>query len=244
MNKLIVISLALNGYQFTYRQHLKTHKAYAKRIGAEYLLVSKPTVSKLGVECCWLKLHLARKALAQGFENVLLVDADAIVTDDAPDIRQNLVQGKHVYMAKGYTKRFNSGVMLINNHSDAIDFLNQIIGNRLRTIPEEDSVGWGENGHVIYYAKQSNIVAELNCVWNNTYKKGITDYIRHQNHGPFRTSTFKRLLHKALAAASRTFVRFTTQYQELPSQRIPSSWFYQELENIIARYPVLGGKAN
>lgn len=242
MGKLLVISLALNGYQYTYRKHLSTHKAYADRIGAQYLLVSKPFISKLGVECCWLKLHLARQALCQGFDNVLLLDADAAVSEQAPDIRDNLVAGKYVYMAKGYTNRYNSGVMLLANHSSTIDFLDCVIGNRLKPIPAEDSVGWGENGHIIYYAKQSGIVKELNCVWNNTYKKGIEDYIRHQNHGPFRTSAAKRMLHKVLAMLSRAFVRYTVSHPKLSANRIPSSWFYDEFENIVACYPLLQKK--
>ena len=243
MNKdLLIISLALNGYQLTYRKHLATHKRYAEEMGAEYLLISKPFISKLGVECCWLKLHAARQALRLGYKNVLILDADAWVNEHSPDIRENIVAGKYIYMAKGYTQRFNSGVMLLNNSPACLRFVDTIINNRIYEIPEEDSVGWGENGHVIHFAKHSSIVKELDCVWNNTYKADINDFIKHRNHGPLRTSFMRKMLHKSLAMASRTFIRTTNKLTHNSTKRIPSSWFRQELEMIIQAYPILQQK--
>lgn len=244
MRRFLIISLALNGYQFTYRNNLKTHKVYAKKLGADYLLVSKPWVSKLGVECCWLKLHLAKRALELGFDNVLLLDADAWVNIHCPDIRQELRPNKHMYMAKGYSERFNSGVMLLNNHRSCIDLINQIIDNRLISVPEEDSVGWGENGHVIYFSKSSRIVQEISECWNNTYRNDDMDYIRHQNHGPLRTGFSKRMLHKLLAMTSRGYIKLYALFDKNEQHHIPKSWFDDEVQHIVSRYAILRTQVN
>ena len=61
----LIFSIALNGYQWLYRKNLANHAAYAKSIGANYLKVTRPLISRLGVECCWLKLCLLKEALLQ-----------------------------------------------------------------------------------------------------------------------------------------------------------------------------------
>ena len=235
----LIISLALNGYQLTYHQHLKTHQRYANRIGAEHLLVTKPFISKLGVECCWLKLYLTVEAMQQGYQHILILDADAWVKSTAPDIRNEIVENKYIYMAKGYSERFNSGVMLVVNNKKSYEFLTNVINNRLMNIPSEDSVGWGENGHIIHFAKRTNIVHELPIEWNNTVSTNIKDYICHQNHGPLRRSLTKRILHKYLAKISRFMTRLMVYSQSQTAPHLPTLLFLNELKTIVKAYPLL-----
>ena len=205
----LIFSIALNGYQWLYRKNLANHAAYAKSIGANYLKVTRPLISRLGVECCWLKLCLLKEALLQGYETVLFLDADTLIMPDCPDIRTNLTKNKHLYMAKGYTNRFNSGVMLVQKSPTVIKFLEHIIQNRFTPIPKSDSVGWGENGHIIHFARENSFIATLDHRWNNTYDACCDDYIRHYNFGPMRNSFCRNLLHKMLSVTSRQINRLT-----------------------------------
>lgn len=237
--RFLIMTLAMNGYQWAYRSFIKTHIAYAKRIGAKHIEVSRPSFSSLGVECCWLKLHLLKKALKAGYQDVLILDADTKVNDSAPDIRVNRRFGKSIYMAKGYSQRFNSGVLWVQNHPESLTFITKVINNRFNTVPSEDDVGWGENGHIIYHAKQSNIIAELDTCWNNTYNTELKDYIRHYNHGPFRTRWHKRLLHKLLARISRTWLKLTSFIFTRPNVQFSAEILQKEMKKVLKQYPQL-----
>lgn len=202
---VLVFSIALNGYQWTYKRHLCSQKRYCKEMGFEYVTVSQPKVSKLGIECCWLKLHLMRAALEKGYKFVLFLDADAYVSRSAPNILQNVDDSHFVYMAKGYSGRFNSGVILLKNCNEALDWLTKIIESHGQPIPEDDDVGWGENGHVIHVTKQFSGIKCLYNSWNSTYLPCRSDYIHHYSHGPMRKGLFRFLFHRMLAKISRGF---------------------------------------
>lgn len=239
----LILSIALNGYQMLYRKHLISQENYARQLGATYLKVTRPLISKLGVECCWLKLCLLKEALLQGYETVLFLDADSLIMPNSPDIRHSLVQEKYLYMAKGYTNRYNSGVMLIQNHPDVIEFLERIIDNRFQPIPEEDSVGWGENGHIIHFAKDQSFITTLDHRWNNTYDACCQDYIRHFNFGPMRKSLCRNLLHKMLSLTSRQLNRLTRiingkYYQTWQQQLLlrETQWITQHYSPLLNRH--------
>lgn len=238
-SNFLIITLAMNGYQWVYRSYIKTHSDYAKRIGANYITVSKPSFTLLGVECCWLKLHILKQALMSGYNDVLILDADAWVNSHCPDIRENAEKDKYIYMVKGYSKRFNSGVLWVRNHPASISFISKVINNRLTTIPLEDDVGWGENGHIIHHAKSCDVITELDISWNNTFASNICDYIRHYNHGPLRSRWYTRLLHKVLARSSRAVFKVIQVCCLVKEQQLPSSWFTAEMNKILKLYPNL-----
>jgi lipopolysaccharide biosynthesis glycosyltransferase len=84
--------------------------------GYEYLVITRPYFTALGVECCWLKLTLLLEALNAGYDTVLFVDADAYINTTAHELERLLEPDKYLYLAKSYSGRFNSGVILVNNH--------------------------------------------------------------------------------------------------------------------------------
>ena len=234
---MLIFSVALNGYQWLYKSHLNSHRQYAQRIGAKYSVVSRPYFSRSGVECCWYKLFLLKRAIESGYKHVLFLDADSFVQDDCPDIRNECDNEHSVYMAKGYTQRFNSGVLLCKGNEQAAHFLQQVIGSREQVISETDSVGWGENGHVIACAKQNANIKELHHKWNNTHDLDLNDYIRHTNFGPLRQNALLNLCHK-------TFNRITTLSTQIQTHllHIPMDTYYQqsavkELRQIFKLYP-------
>ncbi|MFT6988487.1 MAG: hypothetical protein ACJASL_000449 [Paraglaciecola sp.] len=204
-DKVLVFSIALNGYQWLYKDCIASHKRYADRHSYTYQVVTRPYATSIGVECCWLKLTLMIEALDNGYDAVLFVDADAYIQIEAPKLSSVLLPDKYIYLAKSYSGRYNSGVMLIKNHSKIRRLLNTIITSRHQPISAENDVGWGENGHIIEYTKHCQFVSTLNRSWNNTYDPELNDYIRHFSFGPLRTNFWLNLSHKILARLTTLF---------------------------------------
>lgn len=64
MRKL-VFSIALNGYEQGYRRCLVSQKHYARSIGADHAVVTKPRVDDPAL-AAWLKVSLLERALESG----------------------------------------------------------------------------------------------------------------------------------------------------------------------------------
>ena len=206
-NKTLIFSIALNGYQWLYRHCINSQRAYAKQHGYEYLVISRPYFTSLGVECCWLKLTVLLEALKAGYDTVLFVDADAYIKTTAHELEPLLQPNKYLYLAKSYSGRFNSGVILINNHLKIQQWLTDVISARhLAVLPEHD-VGWGENGHIIEYTQNCQFVSTLDRRWNNTYDIHLSDYIRHFSFGPLRQNYCLNLGHKLLGRVTRMLTK-------------------------------------
>lgn len=118
-------------------------------------------------------------------------------------------------MARGYTGRFNSGVIIAQKHITTIQWLDEILLARKTDIPLEDSVGWGENGHIIHFSKQKSFVQTLPTEWNNTYKVNAKTYIQHENFGPLRKSKWLSSAHKCLSLITRLVQRCQHQVNRL-----------------------------
>jgi lipopolysaccharide biosynthesis glycosyltransferase len=213
--KILILSIALNGYQWMYQKELKSQQYYARKYGYVYQAVTRPFISLLGVECCWLKLTLIRTALLSGYDNVLFLDADTMVHPNCPELNKVFQNGKYVYMAKGYSNRFNSGVLIARNHLKTIDWLTCVIDARFNKVRKENYVGWGENGHVIEFSKGVSFIVELDKKWNNTFDNHLKDYIRHRNCGPMRTNYFNILFHKVVFFLSARILTFLNHNQLL-----------------------------
>ncbi len=182
----LLFSIAINGYHWEYKKNIESHKAYASRYGYRYVVVDKPSISLLDMECAWLKIALIIEALRAEYDWVAFVDADAEIKANAPPIESLAETGKSIYMAKGYSGRINSGVMIAQKSEEAIQFFTQVLENYDLTLPEEDSVGWGENGHIIHFAKNNPNIKLISRRWNNNDDFFLPDYIRHYSAGPMR----------------------------------------------------------
>ena len=106
-NKTLVFTIALNGYQWLYQEHIEHQQAYAQRYGYDFVAVTKPALSLMGLECAWLKISLLARALSCGYETVMYVDADADVRAHTPPLESIIEPDKSLYMAHGYSGRFN-----------------------------------------------------------------------------------------------------------------------------------------
>lgn len=239
MNKknTLVFSIALNGYQWRYRKHLDSHAKYAERLNYHYVVVTRPFFSKLGIECCWLKLTLMYKALLAGYKYVVFFDADAMVKVNCPCITSLLERGKDLYMVKGYSSRFNSGVMIVRNSPIIRLWLLKVINNKDNKVEPENDVGWGENSHIIELSKGCSFIKELPQIWNNTYNIHLDDYIRHHNFGPLRIGRLDNLLHKIIFFVANRLAKLNNYFCNRLYQSNYNSALNFETKRVLARYP-------
>lgn len=187
-NKVIVFSLAMNGYQYLYRKNFETHRAYCKKNGYEYRLYNKPVISCSGKECAWFKLYLMLKIFQEDVDWVVFLDADTEVRTLAPAVETLSQENKSFYVANGYSERINSGVMIVKKDKKVSELMAKCLDSINMPLPVEDDVGWGENGHIIHFFKNQPCVQLIDQRWNNNVDPNLDDYIRHYSAGPLRAS--------------------------------------------------------
>lgn len=194
MKNVLIFTIATGGYHWLYRNNIESQRQYASKYGYTYSVVDRPQVSLAGKEIVWLKLYLIAEALKNSYDWVVFLDADTEVKPRCPDIVSLDTENKSIYMANGYSNRVNSGVLIFRNDRNSREFIKTVCENHLNPIPEHDSVGWGENGHVIHYAKNNKHVKVLDKKWNNNSHPDLQDYIRHYSAGPLRKLYKHKLL--------------------------------------------------
>ncbi len=184
--KTLVFSVAINGYHWKYKKNIDSHRAYAAKQGYRYVVVDRPVISLLDMECAWLKVALMIEALKAGYQWVLFVDADAEIRPEAPPIESLDEVGKCLYMARGYSQRINSGVLIAKQSEAACQFFRKVLENSDLPLSKADDVGWGENGHIIHFAKDNPSLKLISRRWNNNGDFFLKDHIRHYSAGPLR----------------------------------------------------------
>jgi hypothetical protein len=182
----LMFSMAFNGYDLLWASCIRSQRAYAERQGYQYRFVNRPRWTSLTRECAWLKIALVIAALKRGYDWVFFIDADAEVKPNTPPIQSLEEAGKSVYLVPGWSGRPNSGVLIVKNTAEALALFERMLANATEPVPEEDSVGWGENGHVIHFAKNQPFVKLCDRAWNNNSQPDMEDYVRHYSNGPMR----------------------------------------------------------
>ncbi|MBA55601.1 MAG: hypothetical protein CMK89_14195 [Pseudomonadales bacterium] len=237
-NNILVFSIALNGYQWLYQALSATHQAYADQHGYRYIQVQRPWISTLGREVCWLKVCLALASLRSGYEWVVFLDADTRVSACTPKIESLEQSGRHLYVAKGYSGRLNSGVLIMRRHPDMLKVLQSALAIATQPVAKECDVGWGENGHLIQLCRQAQFVHYLDQKWNNNHNPELQDYIRHFSAGPMHQHHQAPLPQRVIA---RSIYFGARVLQFLRAHPTGNDVFIRNLErlsaNILSRYP-------
>ncbi|MCF2950426.1 hypothetical protein L0668_20115 [Paraglaciecola aquimarina] len=236
--RTLVFSIAINGYQWLYKDCIASHKKYAENNGYHYQVVTRPYATIVGVECCWLKLTLMLEALKAGYDDVFFVDADAFINPIAPKLSSVFKPNKYLYMAKSYSGRYNSGVMLGKNCPKMCLWLQKVIANRHINVDKVNDVGWGENGHIIQYAANCEFVTTIDRRWNNTYDPELKDYIRHFSFGPLRRSFGLNLSHKILARLTRIFAEFQSYSSRLTPSKADQDSLVTLTQRVLKYYKI------
>jgi hypothetical protein len=232
----LVFSIALNGYQWLYKHCIESHKRYALAQGYKYEVVTYPAMTAVGVECCWLKLTLLKAALEAGYETVCFIDADALVKPHTPAFETTFEPGKYLYLAKSYSERFNSGVIIVRNHHKIRLWVDQVIARRHLNVERQNDVCWGENGHIIQQTQQCTFVSTLDSRWNNTYDKTLDDYIRHFNHGPLRESRTLKTIHFLLSRTTRLLTKTKSLINKYSCQKVNDDPLQRLTGDVLTHY--------
>lgn len=233
----LIFSIALNGYQWRYFKHLASHRAYAQKHDYHYEVVTKPFYSPMGINCCWLKLTLMYTALRAGYQQVMFVDADAYINDNCPPLNTMFVPEKSIYMAKGYSHRFNSGVMIIRNCLQARNWLKRIITHRHDKVEPQHDVGWGENSHVISHSEGCRFIKEIPQEWNNTSSYCLTDFIRHHNYGPLRSGSFERATHYLMFVLANKIAKLQRLFTKKPKTSRRDDLLFEQTQKTLHNFP-------
>lgn len=184
----LVFTVGLNGYAERYERYVASQRSFAERNGYQYLVVTEPSGSYGASEAAWLKIAVINDALRAGFERVVFFDCDAEVLETAPPVAaaMDVEPQAHIYLVRGHSGRFNSGVVMVRNGEPAQMFFKEIWARMGTPLSQADDVGWGENGHVIQLSKEVSCIAELPRSWNNTrLPPPDPEYVRHHT-GPIR----------------------------------------------------------
>jgi hypothetical protein len=192
--KTLVFTIAQNGYGTAFLSCIASQRAYAKRIGADYVSVTKPRRIPAAALSAWLKVPLMLHALESGYDWVAYIDADCEVKPDAPDFRNELGSSpKQVFMALGRSGRVNSGVMIARRGPESTSYFARVLASATENIPADDRANLKyENGNVIYVTNLTDAVATLPAEWNNSLDPDLADYIRHYT-GPMRARLTRSL---------------------------------------------------
>lgn len=189
--KILVFSIALEGFEQKFADCIKTQIEYCNCFQYEYVLLKQAPYHLSRDEAGWLKVPMIKAGLAARYEWVAFLDADCEIrphTPSFPEYLSALSTDKTVFLAPGFSGRINSGVILVKNSPEAVEFFDTILSNVDFEIPApEDRVGWGENGHFIYYGKNHPTVFLLeHTMWNNNSHLNDQSYIQHYVTGPMR----------------------------------------------------------
>lgn len=178
-NGTLMFTIGVNGYDKIYRSNIESHKRYAEKQGYTYCAVTRPYhLNK--TQAAWLKIFLINIALECDYEWVFFIDADCEIKLDSPSIQSVDSPEKHIFMAHGFSGRLNSGVIAVKNDITSRMFFKTLQLNCERSVESED---WGENGHVIFYAKFSKHIKVISRRWNNNIDPELDDYVRHYSRG-------------------------------------------------------------
>jgi hypothetical protein len=194
----LLFSIALNGYEQVFRECIASQAEYARKHGYRYVAVTKPRGLLAPADCAWLKIACLQKALEAGHDWVCYIDADCEIRENTPAIETLAAAGKYLYMAKGFSGRVNAGLMVARNSGEIRKMIATIMDAADRTdLPEEDRAPY-ENGHVIHYTRDSEILEIIDGRWNNNIEMDLDDYIRHysgkiRQHYPQLLSRLNRL---------------------------------------------------
>jgi hypothetical protein len=187
--KVLVFTIALEGYDALFESCIETQRAYCDRYGYQYLVLQKAPRSLLPTEAAWLKVPLLKSALDAGWEWVAFIDADCDMRKGAPPFAEqfeSLGSKKSVFMAAGFTGRLNSGVVFVKNTATADGFFKIIMASADEKVSREDWAPY-ENGHFISIGKNSPDVHILDhSLWNNNSTLNNECYIQHYSAGMLR----------------------------------------------------------
>lgn len=233
--KILVFSIALEGYSNLFKDCIRSQKEYCKKYGFNYILINKAPRNLLPKEAAWLKLFLLQAALKCDYEWIAFIDADCEIRTHTPsfvNVLQKYKKEKSVFMAHGFSGRINSGVIFMRNSRESIYYLELVINNGDQEVPMEDKALY-ENGHMIHYGKNNPYVQIIEAEkWNNNFCLLEDSYIQHYSGGILREKYLKERPISKLRY--KTFKRLRNRINNIFGARSKTSM--KEIQSLIFYY--------
>lgn len=178
--KSLLLCVCSNNHDKIWKKNIESHYKYADKYNIVYKkLVFSNNFSVL--EASWIKILSLNVFLKQDFENIILIDTDCLIQDNAPDFFEQIDPNCSISMALGYSGNYNSGILYLKNNSYSNKFINNLIEIMDLKVSHAD---WGENGHIIHLIKTKKLkICALDTKWNNNISIYKQDYFRHFSAG-------------------------------------------------------------
>lgn len=142
------------------------HQKYCDKHNIEYLAVYDKVYPHDPLLGSWAKIELIRKALRDGYDHVIWLDADTLIKDTSV----NIAKGVPVFGIGACWQRipqlhhWNVGALYVDNCQATINFIDRWLASYP---PPQD--GWNEQGVFNRLAMQNKTVVTISDKWNATF---------------------------------------------------------------------------
>lgn len=167
---MIILCTASDNYIKKYKPCIDSQINYCNKHNYEYKLISGKKEDRN-----WKRAKIDELIILLENTNndVLLIDADCLIKDNCPKLK-NFLNDKSIYYANGKSGRLNSGFLYFKNDQNSLNFLHDLKEKLKLKIPKGNGyyvTKEGENGHIIwvkheYENNNNNIFQEISKKWN------------------------------------------------------------------------------
>jgi hypothetical protein len=167
-----------------------------------------------------------------GYQRIFFVDADCSIACSAPPIFSVIdLEYKPLWIAKGKSNTYNSGVVAVANTDITKFFFRQLLDNGHNPVPIEDEAPY-ENGHFIHYLNESKIAGELeHNEWNNNSMLDPKSYIQHYSGGNLR-KYYNSILAPKSASLALKMAKIVSKFNT-PSDKFKSATIGMQIDILI-----------
>jgi hypothetical protein len=152
-----------------YRPMMELTKArnetYCERYAFDFWYITKQDGLKYSnvFDGGWAKVELIQRALAQDYQYIVWLDADALVKDMDTDLRDGCIEGIGACWHRiPQLNHWNTGVLFVQNTPETVKFIDEW----LASYPGQRQ--WMEQGEFNRLAMQSKTVQTISDRWNAT----------------------------------------------------------------------------
>ncbi len=213
--KILLFSIATNGYDRHFAALLDKQRDFACAIGADYWVARQAPPRGISAhDSSWLKIPLLVWGLRRGYEWVLYLDADCEVLACPSPATAFADEPAAVFVCNDFSARINAAVIFVRNSLATRKTLRRLWWSSFvpaRMLPAEDRNLY-ENGHLIHYLKNDSSVRIMEGRWNCSIYKEVADFfIFHHGGTPVRAAAVRERpsrghgVRKKLAAVTTGF---------------------------------------
>jgi hypothetical protein len=141
------------------------HKAYCQQHNFDYQAEYSDVYEHDPVLGSYAKIELIKRAMLEGYEYVVWLDADTLILDTATDLRKAIERNKIgvCWHRLPQLNHWNVGALYIHNSAETFAFIDEWL-----SVYPPPKDGWNEQGVFNRMAIKRNVVVTLSDKWNST----------------------------------------------------------------------------